>query len=170
MLIHLTCVLTSWNIGPSNLVFPLKSQELSAFDSVKEDLLDFQSKSIVVVFFNLVTKSLFYHSARDLCTDVIYKVIMFSSIETMGKCRLPSKKGNKFIYEFICTKLHNQRTKTIFGFFIQSMIKKNEYHVFFVLIDTLKPHPEMLLDFLHDYVKIVASINRVLLCHTYHGS
>jgi len=104
--------------------FPLKSQELSAIDSVKEDLLDFQSKSIVVVFFNLVTKSLFYHSARDLCTDVIYEVLMFSSIETMGKCRLPSKEGNKFTYEFICTKLHNQRTKTIFGFFIQSMIKK----------------------------------------------
>jgi hypothetical protein len=28
----------------------------------------------------------------------------------------------------------------------------------------------MLFDFLHDHVKIVASINRVLLCHTYHGS
>jgi len=73
-----------------------------------------------------------------------------------------------FTYESTFTKLHNQRTNFVFGFFIQSMIR-NEYHVSFVSINTLKPHPEISFDFFPDHVKIVALINqRVLLFHTYY--
>ena len=64
-------------------------------------------------------------------------------------------------------KLHGQRTNIIFGFFIQIIIL-NEYHASFVSIDTSKPHLEMSIDFLPNYIEIVASTNQsVLLCHTY---
>jgi hypothetical protein len=72
-----------------------------------------------------------------------------------------------FTYESTFTKLHNQRTNIVFGFFIQSMIR-NEYHVSFVSINTPKPHPEISFDFLPDHVEIMALTNQgVLLCHTY---
>jgi hypothetical protein len=37
---------------------------------------------------------------------------------------------------------------------------RNEYHVSFILTDTLKPHPEISFDFLSNHVKIVASTNQ----------
>jgi len=84
----------------------------------------------------------------------------------MPECSLWS--FNAFTYETTFTKLHNQRANIVFGFFMQSIIR-NEYHVSFVSIDILKPHPEMSFHFLPDHVEIVASINQwALLCHIYH--
>jgi hypothetical protein len=37
---------------------------------------------------------------------------------------------------------------------------RNEYHVSFVSIDTLKPHPEISFDFFPDHVEIVALTNQ----------
>jgi hypothetical protein len=108
--------------------------------------------------------------ARDLCSNIIYKVLTYSSMKTIGKCRVLSKECNKFTYEFTFTNLHSQRTNTISGFFIQSMIKKNEYHISFVLIDTSMHHPKMSFNFLPSHVEIMTSTNQgVLLCHTYNG-
>ena len=87
------------------------------------------------------------NSARDICTNIIYEVLTHSSMKTVEKCRLLSNECNKFTYKTTFTKLHNQRTNIVFGFFVQNMIR-NEYHVSFVLIDTPKPYPEMSLDFL----------------------
>jgi hypothetical protein len=91
-------------------------------------------------------------------------------MKTIGKCRVLSKECNKFTYEFTFTNLHSQRTNTISGFFIQSMIKKNEYHISFVLIDTSMHHPKMWFNFLPSHVEIMTSTNQgVLLCHAYNG-
>jgi hypothetical protein len=91
-------------------------------------------------------------------------------MKTIGKCRVLFKECNKFTYEFTFTNLHSQRTNTISGFFIQSMIKKNEYHISFVLIDTSMHHPKMWFNFLPSHVEIMTSTNQgVLLCHAYNG-
>jgi len=80
-------------------------------------------------------------------------------MEIVVKYRLLSKEGNKFTYESTCTKLHSQRINIVSRFFIQSMIK-NENHVSFISINTLKPHPEMSFDFHPDHVEIVALTNQ----------
>jgi hypothetical protein len=48
---------------------------------------------------------------------------------------------------------------------------RNEYHVFFILIDTSKPQPKISFNFLPDHEEIVVSTNQeVLFYHTYNGS
>ncbi|KAG5237750.1 F-box protein [Salix suchowensis] len=104
----------------------------------------------------------------DLSSDIIYEILTRSSMETVGRCRLLSKECNSITYDSVFSDLHRQRTDTMSGYFMQSMLSSRFYSSF-VSMDDWRSYPKLSLNFLPDRVEIQASTNQgILLCLTIH--
>ncbi|KAM7257754.1 hypothetical protein ACFE04_013495 [Oxalis oulophora] len=56
-------------------------------------------------------------SAVDLPIDIIVEILSRASLKSLGKCRLLSNETNSLTYRSDFLNVHNQRTKTVRGFF-----------------------------------------------------
>ena len=73
------------------------------------------------------------NSARNLYMGVIYEVLMHASMKIVkgGECRLFSKECNKFTYESIFIKLHNQKPTSSLHYLYKAWSWKNiMFHLF----------------------------------------
>jgi len=52
-------------------------------------------------------------TVQGLCLNIFFETLIWSSMETIRRCRLFSKESNKLFYEPIFSKLHTQRTNII---------------------------------------------------------
>ncbi|KAF5737721.1 hypothetical protein HS088_TW13G00610 [Tripterygium wilfordii] len=103
-------------------------------------------------------------SNQELSSDVIFEIMSRASLQTLGNCRLLSKECNSMTYESAFMNLHNQRTRTISGYFVQSM-SNNKYSSTFVSINNAGSDLMKLEDLFRGPVKIEASTSQgVLLC------
>ncbi|KAB5568179.1 hypothetical protein DKX38_001972 [Salix brachista] len=95
----------------------------------------------------------------DFSSDIIYEILTRSSMETVGRCRLLSKERNSITYDSVFTNLHGQRTNTMSGYFMQSMMS-NIFYSSFVSMDDWRSYPKLSLNFLPDRVETQASTNQ----------
>ncbi|GAV58434.1 F-box domain-containing protein/FBA_3 domain-containing protein [Cephalotus follicularis] len=103
-------------------------------------------------------------SSRDLSADVIFEILSRVSMETLGRCRLVSKGCNKLSYESAFMRLYCERTRTISGYFVQSLHRSN-YSSTFASINNTNTTSMPSLDFMPERVKIEASTNQgILVC------
>ncbi|GKV49710.1 hypothetical protein SLEP1_g56445 [Rubroshorea leprosula] len=102
--------------------------------------------------------------SHDITPDLLFEILSRTPLQTLGKCRLLSKECNNLTYESRFMQLHSARTRTLSGFFVQSL-RRNKYNSTFVSIEN--PHDSKLisLDFLPHPVKIEAcSKQGIMLC------
>ncbi|KAF2305739.1 hypothetical protein GH714_007941 [Hevea brasiliensis] len=100
--------------------------------------------------------------SRDFNLDIIFEILSRSSLKTLARCRLLSKEINSLTYQSAFLNLHCPRTKTISGYFVQSL-RYNKYSSAF--IDNSCSDYKLSLDFLCVPVKIEASTSQgILLC------
>ncbi|KAF2305737.1 hypothetical protein GH714_007922 [Hevea brasiliensis] len=59
--------------------------------------------------------------SRDFNLDIIFEILSRSSLKTLARCRLLSKEINSLTYQSAFLNLHCPRTKTISGYFVQSL-------------------------------------------------
>ncbi|XP_022752202.1 F-box protein At5g49610-like [Durio zibethinus] len=100
----------------------------------------------------------------NVCSDVLFEILSRVELKTLRKCRLLSRECNSLTYESSFIRLHCQRTKTIAGYFIQSL-RSNWYHSTFLSIDNPGLDPMLSLDFLPGRrpVKILATADQGLM-------
>jgi F-box interacting protein len=61
----------------------------------------------------------------NLAPDIILEILTWTSLKGVGRCRLISKDWNLITYSSSFMKQHQQRTKTLSGFFMQSKFETN---------------------------------------------
>ncbi|XP_058002343.1 putative F-box protein At5g52610 [Hevea brasiliensis] len=106
--------------------------------------------------------------SRDFNLDIIFEILSRSSLKTLAKCGLLSKEVNSLTYQSAFMNLHCQRTKTISGYFVQSL-SYNKFSSTFV--DNICSDYKLSLDFLRVPVKIEASTSQgILLCRCNRGT
>ncbi|XP_059441765.1 F-box protein At5g49610-like [Corylus avellana] len=92
-----------------------------------------------------------------LSLDMLFEIFSRTSLQTIGRCRLVSKDLNSITYDSNFMQAFHQRTKTISGFFIQSMSQ--------FVSNSLTDDSTVSLKFLPAPVKIEAATKQgILLC------
>ncbi|XVF88865.1 hypothetical protein PTKIN_Ptkin19aG0084900 [Pterospermum kingtungense] len=98
----------------------------------------------------------------NISSDVLLEILSRVNLKTLSKCRLLSRECNRLTYESSFMRLHCQRTKTVAGYFIQSL-KSNRFYSTFLSIDNPGLDPQLSLNFLPARsVKILATVDQGL--------
>ncbi|XP_022728888.1 uncharacterized protein LOC111284494 [Durio zibethinus] len=96
-------------------------------------------------------------------SDLLFEILSRMELKTMRRYRILSRECNSLTYESSFMRLHCQRTKTIAGYFVQSL-RSNRYHSTFLSIDNPGLDPGLSLDFLPDRsLEILATVDQGLM-------
>ncbi|XVF35103.1 hypothetical protein REPUB_Repub18cG0115700 [Reevesia pubescens] len=100
----------------------------------------------------------------NISSDVLFEILSRVELKTLRRCRTLSRECYNLTYESNFMQLHCQRTKTIAGYFFQSLVS-NRYHSTFLSVDNPGLDHELLsLNFLPErFVQILATVNQGLM-------
>ncbi|KAH9648399.1 F-box associated ubiquitination effector family protein [Citrus sinensis] len=100
---------------------------------------------------------------QSIGTDILSEILSRATLQTVGRCRLASKECNDLTYRSYFMHLHCQRTRTISGFLLASMMS-HKHPAEFVSTDNNIPNI-VSLRFLPGCARILACTNQgLLLC------
>jgi len=104
----------------------------------------------------------------DLPQDIILKILTWTSLKGIGRCRVVSKDWNLITYDSSFMQEHYQKRTTISGFFMQTKSQTNLMPQF-VSTNNLATDSKLSLDFLPGPVRIEAATKQgILVCVNYY--